>query len=138
MTRVGQYDSFRDELRASVREGPSPSRHPAALPPLLSHPSGGGGPAGGQLAGRRVVTCPGRAVISRSAGSPPGCTMRSPMCPGRAAIGEARSGPVAEGCVGAGVGMRCQGFKSGVGTASRLVEPPGYVVGILVVPNFGS
>ena len=56
----------------------------------------------------------------------------------RTAIAEARSGPVAEGCVGAGVGMRCQGFKSGVGTASRLVEPPGYVVGILVVPNFGS
>lgn len=55
----------------------------------------------------------------------------------RAAIAGARSGPVEEGCVGAGVGMRCQGFKSGVGTASRVVEPPGYILGVLVIPNFG-
>jgi len=55
----------------------------------------------------------------------------------RAALTAARPGPVEEGCVGAGVGMRCQGFKSGVGTASRAVEHPGYVVGVLVVPNFG-
>jgi D-aminopeptidase len=55
----------------------------------------------------------------------------------RAAITAARPGPIEEGCVGAGVGMRCQGFKSGVGTASRAVDPPGYVVGVLVVPNFG-
>src|SRR3989337_3303510 len=55
----------------------------------------------------------------------------------RAAIAGARSGPVEEGCVGAGVGMRCQGFKSGVGTASRVVDPPGYVLGVLVIPNFG-
>ncbi len=48
----------------------------------------------------------------------------------------ATSGPVEEGCVGAGVGMRCQGFKSGIGTASRVVEA-GFHVGILAVPNFG-
>lgn len=55
----------------------------------------------------------------------------------RAAIGDARSGPVAEGCVGAGVGMRCQGFKSGIGTASRLVAAAGWTLGVLAVPNFG-
>lgn len=55
----------------------------------------------------------------------------------RAAITSARAGPVTEGCVGAGVGMRCQGFKSGVGTASRIVDPPGWTLGLLVVPNFG-
>ncbi|MDQ7843681.1 MAG: P1 family peptidase [Armatimonadota bacterium] len=53
------------------------------------------------------------------------------------AVGSARGGPVEEGCVGAGVGMRCQGFKSGVGTASRRVDPPGYTLGVLAVPNFG-
>ncbi len=53
------------------------------------------------------------------------------------AIRTARDGPVEEGCIGAGVGMRCQGFKSGVGTASRVVDPPGYVLGVLAVPNFG-
>jgi len=53
------------------------------------------------------------------------------------AIRLARGGPVEEGCVGAGVGMRCQGFKSGIGTASRLVDPPGCTLGVLVVPNFG-
>lgn len=55
----------------------------------------------------------------------------------RAAIAAAHTGPVEEGCVGAGLGMRCQGFKSGVGTASRAVGSPGYTVGVLVVPNFG-
>jgi D-aminopeptidase len=55
----------------------------------------------------------------------------------REALGAARSGPVPEGCVGAGVGMRCQGFKSGIGTASRVVDPPGWILGVLVIPNFG-
>ena len=41
------------------------------------------------------------------------------------------------GCVGAGVGMRCLGFKSGVGTASRVVAGLGFRLGLLVVPNFG-
>ena len=53
------------------------------------------------------------------------------------AIRSARHGPVQEGCVGAGVGMRCQGYKSGVGTASRVIDPPGYTLGVLVLPNFG-
>ena len=55
----------------------------------------------------------------------------------REAIRTARGGPITEGCAGAGMGMRCQGFKSGVGTASRVVDPPGHVLGVLVVPNFG-
>src|SRR2546426_7809671 len=53
------------------------------------------------------------------------------------AIRSASDGRVAEGCVGAGVGMRCQGFKSGVGTSSRLAGESGYTVGVLAVPNFG-
>ena len=53
------------------------------------------------------------------------------------AIRSARPGPVLEGCVGAGEGMRCQGFKSGVGTASRVIAPPGYTLGVLALPNFG-
>lgn len=52
------------------------------------------------------------------------------------AIRTASGGAVVEGCTGAGVGMRCQGFKSGVGTASRVVDP-GHTVGVLAVPNFG-
>ncbi len=52
-------------------------------------------------------------------------------------ITTASAGPVPEGCVGAGMGMRCQGFKSGVGTASRLAGESGYTVGVLAVPNFG-
>lgn len=53
------------------------------------------------------------------------------------AIRSAREGPVQEGCVGAGTGMRCQGYKSGVGTASRLVPAAAYTVGVVAVPNFG-
>ncbi len=53
------------------------------------------------------------------------------------AIRTASAGPVPEGCVGAGVGMRCQGFKSGVGTSSRLAGDSGFTVGVLAVPNFG-
>jgi D-aminopeptidase len=54
----------------------------------------------------------------------------------RSALRAASDGPVEEGCVGAGTGMRCQGFKSGIGTASRVTED-GYALGVLVVPNFG-
>jgi D-aminopeptidase len=53
------------------------------------------------------------------------------------AIRGAQDGPVKEGCVGAGVGMRCQGYKSGVGTSSRRAGDTGYTVGVLAVPNFG-
>lgn len=41
-----------------------------------------------------------------------------------------------EGCVGAGTGMVAFGYKSGIGTASRLVEP--YSVGVLALPNMGQ
>lgn len=53
------------------------------------------------------------------------------------AIRSARQGPVEVGCVGAGCGMRCLGFKSGVGTASRLLDESGYRLGVLALPNFG-
>ena len=56
------------------------------------------------------------------------------------AIRIARSGPVAEGNVGAGTGTRAFGFKGGIGTASRQLpdELGGYVVGVLVQSNFGG
>jgi D-aminopeptidase len=53
------------------------------------------------------------------------------------AIGSARSGPVAEGCTGAGTGTIAFGFKAGIGTSSRQVED-GYTVGVLVQSNFGG
>ena len=57
-----------------------------------------------------------------------------------AALNTASSGPVAEGCVGAGMGMTCYDFKGGVGTSSRVVELYGaaYTLGVLAVTNFGS
>lgn len=57
-----------------------------------------------------------------------------------AAIEAASSGPVAEGCVGGGTGMRCYGFKGGSGTASRVVHhgPDRYTVGAFVQANFGA
>lgn len=56
------------------------------------------------------------------------------------ALREARSGPVAEGAVGAGTGMSAFEFKGGVGTSSRCApqESGGFTVGVLVVSNFGS
>lgn len=55
------------------------------------------------------------------------------------ALEGASTGPVEEGNVGAGTGMSCLGFKGGVGTASRHLpeEDGGYIVGVLVVANFG-
>ncbi len=53
-----------------------------------------------------------------------------------AALEGARPGPVAEGSVGAGVGMQCFDFKGGIGTSSRVVE--GFTVGVLVLTNHGS
>ncbi len=45
-----------------------------------------------------------------------------------------------EGAVGSGTGMCCLGVKGGIGSASRLVEVDGknYVIGSLVMSNFGS
>jgi L-aminopeptidase/D-esterase-like protein len=56
------------------------------------------------------------------------------------ALDGARGGAVAEGNVGGGTGMRCLGFKAGIGTASRVVskDTGGYTVGVLVQCNFGS
>ncbi|MCZ6634380.1 MAG: P1 family peptidase [bacterium] len=55
------------------------------------------------------------------------------------AIEKARGGPVPEGSVGAGTGMRMAGFKAGIGTASRILPEAngGYTVGVLVNANIG-
>jgi len=57
-----------------------------------------------------------------------------------AAIESARSGPVAEGNVGAGTGTRAFGFKGGIGTSSRVLPESlgGWTVGVLVQANFGG
>ncbi len=56
------------------------------------------------------------------------------------AIANAKSGPVAEGNVGAGTGTICFGYKGGIGTASRRLPAAlgGYTVGVLVQTNFGG
>jgi D-aminopeptidase len=56
------------------------------------------------------------------------------------ALDSAAGGPIAEGAVGAGVGMSCYGFKGGVGTASRRVEVGDLTchLGALVLANFGA
>lgn len=54
------------------------------------------------------------------------------------AIDLAGTGPVAEGCVGAGAGTLCYGFKGGIGTASRLVIDGVYSVAALLQTNFGQ
>lgn len=58
----------------------------------------------------------------------------------REAIARADGGSVAEGCVGAGTGTVCFGFKGGIGTSSRLLPAKlgGYTVGVLVQSNFGG
>jgi D-aminopeptidase len=57
-----------------------------------------------------------------------------------AALASASSGPVAEGCVGAGAGTQCLGWKGGIGTASRKLPASlgGWTVGVLVQTNFGG
>jgi D-aminopeptidase len=56
------------------------------------------------------------------------------------ALDSAKPGPVAEGNVGGGTGMVCNGFKGGTGTASRRLsaEAGGYMVGVLAQCNYGS
>jgi len=54
------------------------------------------------------------------------------------AIRTAKSGPVAEGAVGAGTGTICYGWKGGIGTSSRHLERLGYTVGVLAQTNFGG
>ena len=57
-----------------------------------------------------------------------------------AALDQASGGPVDEGNVGGGTGMRCHGFKGGIGTASRALDVAGrtYTVGALVQANYGA
>ncbi len=57
-----------------------------------------------------------------------------------AALSDAVSGPMAEGCVGAGTGMACFDFKGGIGTASRRLpaDAGGFTVGVLVLTNYGD
>ena len=56
------------------------------------------------------------------------------------ALDTARGGAVAEGSVGGGTGMICNGYKGGIGTASRLlkVRDQSYTVGVLVQCNYGT
>lgn len=56
------------------------------------------------------------------------------------ALDRAKPGPVEEGSVGGGTGMRCNGFKGGIGTSSRRLsaEQGGYTIGVLVQCNFGG
>lgn len=57
------------------------------------------------------------------------------------AITEARSGPVAQGCVGAGTGTAALGFKAGIGAASRRLRLPDGepgTLGVLVQANFSG
>jgi D-aminopeptidase len=56
------------------------------------------------------------------------------------AIQTAAEGPVPQGCVGAGTGTVCFGYKGGIGTSSRKLPASlgGYNVGVLVQANFGG
>jgi D-aminopeptidase len=52
------------------------------------------------------------------------------------AIRNAKTGPVAEGTVGAGTGTVAYGWKGGIGTSSR--KAGAYTVGVLAQTNFGG
>ena len=56
------------------------------------------------------------------------------------ALDRAKPGPVQEGAVGGGTGMGCNGFKGGIGTASRVLtaKQGGYTIGVLVQCNYGG
>ena len=54
------------------------------------------------------------------------------------ALAAADDGVAPEGCIGAGTGMVCFGWKGGIGTSSRLLPESGNVVGVLVLANFGT
>ncbi len=55
------------------------------------------------------------------------------------ALETAHAGAVEEGNVGGGTGMICNGYKGGIGTASRRLDAKsgGYTVGVLVQCNYG-
>jgi L-aminopeptidase/D-esterase-like protein len=56
------------------------------------------------------------------------------------ALDTARTGAVDEGSVGGGTGMICNGYKGGIGTASRRLaaKDGGYTIGVLVQCNYGT
>jgi L-aminopeptidase/D-esterase-like protein len=56
------------------------------------------------------------------------------------ALDAAKPGPVEEGSVGGGTGMRCNGFKGGIGTSSRVLTAAqgGYTLGVLVQCNYSG
>jgi D-aminopeptidase len=56
------------------------------------------------------------------------------------AIDGATSGPLDEGSVGGGTGMKCFGFKAGSGTASRIIRfgADSFHLGAFVQANFGT
>jgi D-aminopeptidase len=56
------------------------------------------------------------------------------------ALDSAKTGTVDEGNVGGGTGMICNGYKGGIGTASRRLETQdgGYTIGVLVQCNYGT
>ncbi|MCX6134078.1 MAG: P1 family peptidase [Ignavibacteriales bacterium] len=56
------------------------------------------------------------------------------------AIRQAKPGEVAEGCVGAGTGTVCFGWKGGIGTSSRILPKSlgGFTVGAIVQTNYGG
>src|SRR5919106_6543658 len=56
------------------------------------------------------------------------------------ALDSAKPGRVEEGGVGGGTGMGCNGFKGGIGTASRVLTASqgGYTIGVLVQCNYGG
>src|SRR5204863_8372704 len=56
------------------------------------------------------------------------------------ALEGAAAGRVAEGNIGGGTGMIAHGFKAGIGTSSRRLDPKagGYMVGVLVQANYGG
>ena len=56
------------------------------------------------------------------------------------ALDRAKPGVVEEGAVGGGTGMICNGFKGGIGTASRVLPSPAraFTIGVLVQCNYGG
>jgi L-aminopeptidase/D-esterase-like protein len=56
------------------------------------------------------------------------------------ALDSAAGGRIAEGNVGGGTGMLCNGFKGGTGTSSRVLSPGagGFTLGVLAQCNYGT
>ncbi len=56
------------------------------------------------------------------------------------ALKNAKTGPVEQGCVGAGTGTVAFNFKGGIGTSSRVLPESlgGYTIGVIVQSNYGG